>query len=220
MKITRIARHPNRERVRIHLDGADQPRLELALDLLLRAGLAVGDPLDDARIAELEVEDEGFRARDAALRLLAQRARSVAELRQRLERRQIAAPVVEKTLAWLDELGYLDDRAFAESFVRDRLRLRPRGRTGLLQELRRKGVDGATAEAATEAVLASEDVDETGLALDTARAWARKNARVVADATAGGDARQRARRRLYGHLARRGFAPGSIRSAIDVALGD
>lgn len=220
MKITRIAPHPRLERARIHVDDDDRPRLELALDLLLRAGLAVGDTVDDARLAQLEREDEVYRARDAALRLLSHRPRSVSELRQRLERRDIAAPAVESTMAWLDERGYLDDRAFAEAFVRDRLRLRPRGRRGLIQELRRKGVDPETAEHATTAVLTEEAVDEVELAADAARAWARKNASTVTGAARSGEDRQRARRRLYGHLGRRGFDPAAVRSAVDAVLGD
>jgi regulatory protein len=220
MKITRITRHPRRERARIHVDGEEQPRFEVALDLLLRAGLTVGDVLDAARADDLEREDEGYRAREAAIRLLAQRARSEAELRQRLTRKDIAPAVVDRTLAWLQEGGYLDDRAFAEAFVRDRLRLRPRGRAGLIQELRRKGVDGDTAEAAADAVMAAESVDDVDLAVEAARAWARKNAPLVREAARDMEQRQRARRRLYGHLARRGFAPPPIRSAMDAVLGD
>lgn len=220
MKVTRIATVARRERARIYVQGEDRPRLELPLDVVLRFGLAVGDILDDALLAELEREDEVYRARDAALRLLAHRARSVAELRQRLERRDIAAPVVDTTLAWLDERGYLDDRAFAESFVRDRLRLRPRGKRGLLQELRRKGVDPATAEAATAAVLTEESVDQVELAIDAGHAWARKNVSLMAGSAGSVEDRQRARRRLYGHLGRRGFDAAAVRSAVEVVLGD
>jgi regulatory protein len=220
MKITRIARHPRVERVHIHVDGEDRPRLEIALDLLLRSGLAVGDALDPATAAELDREDEEYRAREAAIRLLAHRARSETELRQRLARRDFAPPLVDRTLAWLDERGYLDDRAFAEAYVRDRLRLRPRGRIGLIQELRRKGVHGDTAEAAANAVMAAEGVDDGDLALEAARAWARKNAPLLGDAPRDAEQRRRARRRLYGHLARRGFTPGPIRAAMDAVLGN
>jgi regulatory protein len=220
MKITRIARDARRERVRIHVDGEARPRLEVALDLLLRSGLAVGDVLDTSTVTALEREDEGYRARETAIRLLAHRARSVAELRQRLERKDIATAVVDRTMEWLDERGYLDDRAFAEAFVRDRLRLRPRGRAGLIQELRRKGVAAAVAGAATDAVMAAEAVEEPDLAVEAARAWARKNAPLVAESARNMEARQRGRRRLYGHLARRGFAPSSIRAAMDAVLGD
>lgn len=220
MKISAIKQHPRRQRARIFVDGDDEPRAELALDLILRAGLARGDVLTDGELAALQQEDEGYRARDAALNLLSHRARSRAELRQRLARKEIGAAVIEETVAWLDERGYLDDAAFAESFVRDRLRLRPRGRLGLIRELRRKGVDESTAEAAIQRVMADEAVDEHGLAAGAAEAWARRNPKVLRRAVRSREDRQKANRRLYGHLARRGFAPDAVRAAIDSVLGD
>jgi regulatory protein len=220
MRITRIVRHPRRDRVRIHVDGEKEPRLELALDLLLSSGLGVGDRLGLARVAELEGEDELYRARDAALRLLARRARSVAELRRGLERRGLSAGAVDGTLAWLDTRGYLDDRAFAESFVRDRLRLRPRGRAALERELRAKGVDEGTARGAVEAAMAEEGADEAAMAMEAAREWARRNGGLVREAGRSPEHRQRARRRLYGHLARRGFPPDAVRSALARVLDD
>jgi regulatory protein len=220
MRITRLKRHKRRERVRLFVDDEETPRAELALDLVVRAGLAVGDDLDPGELARLERDDQGYRARDAALTLLAQRARSRAELRRRLARKEIDGPAIDSTLAWLEERGWVDDATFAESFIRDRLRLRPRGRVGLLQELRRKGVDDAVAEAAVERVLGEEGVDEARLALETAEAWARRNRAAVNRARRSRDERLRARRRLYGHLARRGFAPDAVRAAIAGVLAD
>lgn len=219
MKITRIVRHPRRERVRIHVDGEEEPRLELALDLFLRAGLAVGDVLGRSHAAELERDDEVIRARESALRLLSHRARSVDELRRRLERKEVPPAVVSETLTWLEERGYLDDRAFAESFVRDRLRLRPRGRAALIHELRRKGVHEATAAAAADEVMAAEDVDELELARDAARAWAGRNASLLTRIHRP-EQRVRARRRLYAHLARRGFGPGAVSAGVATVLDD
>lgn len=220
MKISAIRQHPRRERVRIYVEGDDAPRAELALDLVLRSGLAPGDELSQGRLAALEQEDEGYRARDAALNLLSHRARSRAELRCRLARKEISQPVIDQTVAWLDERGYLDDEAFAEAFVRDRLRLRPRGRVGLIRELRRKGVDEDTASGAVERVMKDEEVDEHGLAADAAEAWVRRNRRVLRRAGRSREDRQKASRRLYGHLARRGFAPDAVRAAMDGVLGD
>lgn len=219
-KITAIKRHPRRERVRVHLEGDASAPVELALDLVLRAGLATGDSLDEAGLEALQREDETYRARDGALNLLSHRARSRAEIRRRLARKEFGPAVIDETLAWLDARGYLDDAAFAESFIRDRLRLRPRGRLGLLTELRRKGVDEATAVAAVDRVMEAEDVDEAALAIDAADAWARKNQPAVKNAAGSRDDRQRARRRLYAHLARRGFAPDAVRAGVDRVLGD
>jgi regulatory protein len=220
MKITSMKRHPRRERVRIYLDGGAEPALELALDLVVRNGLALGDRVDPGHLAELEAEDTGFRARDAALSLLAHRARSREELRRRLQRKDLPPAVIEQTMAWLDERGYLDDRAFAEALVRDRLRLRPRGRVGLIQELRRKGVGEDIAQAAVQGVMEEEAVDEGAVAREAAAAWARKNASVLRRAERSREDRQRARQRLYGHLARRGFAPDAIRAAVASILDD
>lgn len=219
MRITALKRR--RDRVRIHVDGESEPRAELALDLVSREGLAVGDLIPPGRLAELEAEDESFRAREAALRLLSHRPRSRAELRRRLERNGYTPTTTVSTLTWLEERGYVDDVAFAEAFVRDRIRLRPRGRVGLLRELGRKGVDPVAAEAAIAAAMGEEDVDERGLARDAAEAWARRNRSAVRDAR--GDDRDRwlrARRRLYAHLARRGFAPDAVSAAVTAVLGD
>lgn len=220
MNITRITRHPRRDRVRIHLDGEAEPRLELSAELLVLAGLGVGDLLDPERLRALEAEDEAYRARDTALRLLGHRPRSRVEIRRALERRGSSGPTVDRTIAWLDERGYLDDRAFGEAFVRDRLRLRPRGTAALVAELRRKGVDEGTARAAIAAVLEAEAMTESALARRAAAEWARRNARLLRDASRDPERRRVARRRLYGHLSRRGFPPDPIRAAVAGALGD
>ncbi len=220
MRITSLKRHPRRERVRLHVAGQDAPVAELALELVASHGLRVGAELDAADLERLEREDEIFRARDAALSLLSHRARSRAELRRRLERKSLSGGAIEQAMGWLDERGYLDDDAFADAFIRDRLRLRPRGRVGLLQELRKKGVARDVAASAIERVLDAEDVDELALATDAAEAWLRRNARVVEAARASRDDAARARHRLYGHLARRGFAPDAIRDALGRVLGD
>ncbi|HSH45574.1 MAG TPA: hypothetical protein VK966_06945, partial [Longimicrobiales bacterium] len=64
MKISAIKQHPRRERARIYVDGEEKPRAELALDLVLRHGLAPGDEIPEARLAAILEEDEGYRARD------------------------------------------------------------------------------------------------------------------------------------------------------------
>ena len=220
MEITRTKVLSGSERVRVYVDGEDEPRAELALDLFMRAGLAVGDPLPADRLDALLHEDERYRARHAAMGLLAHRARSREELRRRLRRKEFGDPVVEATLAWLADRDYIDDRAFAESFVRDRLRLRPRGRLGLIRELRRKGVSDDVAEAAIDAVMAAEQVGEEELALEAADAWARKNRSSLRQAQRSREGWRKARRRLYGHLARRGFTGDAVRSAIDAVLAD
>ena len=203
MKITQIspqARNP--ERVNVHVDG--EYRLALAAELVLAERVRVGDVVDEARLAELEEKDGEWKARDAALQLLAYRPRSRAELARRLARKGYAPEVVDATVERMAELGLVNDAAFAETFVRDRVRLRPHGARRLRQELRVKGVDEETARGAIDEVMELEGASDADLARQAAARWKPR----------AGEEPERARRRLHGFLARRGFGGDAIRDVL------
>ena len=85
-------------------------------------------------------------ALDAGLRLIGRRAHSRVELRRKLGRRGYTEVETEAALNRLVELGYLDDRAFAEGLVRRRGAIR--GPLALSAELAARGVDRALADGA------------------------------------------------------------------------
>ena len=111
-----------------------------------------------------------------ALRSLGRRMQSRAELERKLRARttpELARSVVARLLEW----GYLDDRVFAEAFVRSR---RERwGAVRLRAELARRGVD----ERIVREVLAEGEEGEVAraLALLNKSAWRHKgeHARMV-----------------------------------------
>jgi regulatory protein len=207
MKITAIeAQARNPDRVNIHVDG--EFRLALAAEVALAVSLRTGDEVTEEQLRELDGRDQAWRAREAALNLLSFRGRTVLEMRRRLLEKGYAADAVERCVAELVERGLIDDASFAESFVRDRLRFRPRGAQMLLQELRTKGVDWDTARATVEGVLQQEDVSETEMARQAAAKWTARS----------GETRLRARRRLYNFLARRGFGADAIREVVEDML--
>ena len=146
---------------------------------------------------------------DKALELLSFRARSEGELERRLLRGGHVPSAAESALRRCRELGYLDDRAFALAHVRDRLRLRPKGRRALRSELFRKGVDGELAEAAIDEAFTESGLDETELA----RRLAGKRVRAL-----GSLETETARRRLTGYLVRRGFPPPVVRAVVAETL--
>lgn len=203
MRITAITpqkRHS--ERVNVQVDGAF--RLALAAEIA-RGALHVGDTVTEAALRTLEERDGAWKAREAALALLSFRPRAAAELRRRLERKGFDPEVAEQAVAELAERGLVDDGAFAEMWVRDRVRLRPQGRRRLAQELRAKGVGAEAAHAAIGEVFEAEEVSETELALAAAARWRPR----------AGEDPARARRRLHGFLARRGFGGEAIRAALE-----
>jgi regulatory protein len=89
------------------------------------------------------------RARERALRLLALRGRSRAELRKKLAERDFSKSVIDRVLENLGELGYLDDEAFAVNRARHLAVNRLYGNRKIEEQLREKGV---SREAAREAI--------------------------------------------------------------------
>ncbi|MYK39759.1 MAG: RecX family transcriptional regulator, partial [Gemmatimonadetes bacterium] len=85
------------------------------------------------------MEDQLQKAKDAAYRYLSYRARSVAEVRDKLKEKEFAAEIVAEVIADLQRQQLLDDREFARRWVEARLP-RAYGARKLAQDLRHKGV--------------------------------------------------------------------------------
>jgi regulatory protein len=134
-----------------------------------------------------------------AMRLLARRLRSRAELERALRRRGMAPEVVQTVSAALRRDGWLDDERFAQAWVRDRLALQPCGRRRLRAGLAAKGVAPDIAERVIAALLPSSLEDD--LAGRQAQARLGRMSQLPPHV---------ARRRLVGWLRRRGFSGDTI----------
>ena len=225
MKVLRIQLMPRKKnRVLLHLDSQEGPEgiepLEIALDVIERSGLHVGDSVTAKDLVQLQEDDTKWRTRQAALHLLAYRPRAEQELRVRLRSKKFPNASVEWCLRLLEEEGLIDDSAFASAFVLSRIRLRPRGRFRLSQELREKGVSAEVAEQAIEQAFSNEETSEQDLARAAARGWLARQGSTLTESLAGtdrSDERERARRRLHAFLSRRGFGSDVIRVGMEEA---
>jgi len=208
---------PRGLRMRLHLDRGEP--LEVALEALERLGLGVGDALSPKRRHQLLDADAEVKVREAALSLLSYRARTRTELKRKLLGKGFHLARVEPCLDRLEQRGLLDDEAVAAAFVRDRIRLRPRGRIRLTQELRAKGVGPDVAGRVVDRVLADEEITEADLVRQVASAWLSRQPAATAEAlvaTRRSPASEKARRRLQGYLSRRGFGGGALGRALDM----
>ena len=225
MKVLRIQLMPRKKnRVLVHLDGREDLEniepLEIAGDVLERSGIHVGDSVTAKDLAELQEDDTKWRTRQAALHLLSYGPRTEQELRVRLRSQGFPHASVEWCLRVLEEQGLIDDHAFAAAFVRGRIRLKPRGRFRLSQELRQKGVSAEVAEQAIDQAFSNEETSEQDLARAAARGWLARQGSTLTESLAGTDSskeRERARRRLHAFLSRRGFGSDVIRVGMEEA---
>jgi regulatory protein len=154
------------------------------------------------RNAELE-EKIVTRARNTAYRLLTYRPRSRAELIQKLLDKGFDQAVVEAVVVYLERLGYINDRQFAEQWAAGRVRLRGFGSRRIEQELRNKGIGRDIIAEALSGVFGTETE------LETARGAAEKKLNTMNSMD--GETR---RRRLVGFLERKGFSFETIRKVM------
>jgi regulatory protein len=209
---------PRGLRVLVHLEDAEP--FEVVLEALERSRLGVGDRLSEDARKELADLDADVRVREAALDLLSYRSRTRQELETRLRQRGFPVGRIRPCLDDLEGKGLLDDEAVAAAFVRDRLRHRPRGKSRLVSELRAKGVDAELATDAIEQVFGDEEVTDAGLAREAAERWVARQGAATLEAlghAARTPERDKARRRLYGYLARRGFRGEALTAALEHA---
>ena len=201
--ITRLAFQKHAaDRVNVYLDG----QYAFALPAIEAARLGVGQFLDDAAIAQLQVQDERQKAYDRAVRFLSYRPRSQAEVRRNLLAAGLEADLVEATLARLVAQGYLDDAEFARFWVENRQQFRPKGSQALRGELRQRGVAAETVEAALV------DLDPQAGAYEAGQPRAvRLAALVQTDPPA-------FRRKLGDFLLRRGFAYEVVKPTVSRLL--
>lgn len=146
--IVTALRERKRNRVAVELDG--RPWRVLPTDAVVRAGLAVGRPLERTTARELAREIRRARALAAATRSLAASDRSERALDQRLARAGHSAAAREDAIASLARAGVLDDARVAESRA-ELLARRGYGDAAIRADLRRRLV----AQEATAAAVAA-----------------------------------------------------------------
>jgi regulatory protein len=132
-------------------------------------------------------------ARNIVLNQLNFMPRSRKELETTLAKRHIEPDVAKSVLDRFEEIGTVDDIAFAELLIRSRCNTKRVSRSVLRQQLRQKGVDQ---EIIIDALMVITDDDELRMATELVERKARAMSRLEPDVR---------KRRLFGLLARKGY---------------
>jgi len=140
MQITLIEPQKKRkDRYNIYIDG--EFRFGLDEGVVARFGLYEKKEISEKEIEQIEKEEVVAKAFNAAANFLRARERSEKEIRNKLRTKEYSENIIEKVLEKLKELNLVDDKRFAEMFVRDRMKLKPKGKKSLEIELKQKGID-------------------------------------------------------------------------------
>jgi regulatory protein len=154
-------------------------------------------------------ESQEEQARNLFLRLLTARARTRSELAAQLTKRGYPDDVGERVLDRLADVGLVDDRDFAEQWVRSRRINAGKGKRALASELRTKGIDDELiADALADIDASAERTRAEQLVADKLR---RERLSDDTDDT-------KVARRLVAMLARRGYGQSMAFDVVKVAL--
>lgn len=164
-----------------------------------------GSP-SSSRAEKGEPRDPVEQARNICLRLLTGTPRTRKQLADALRKREIPDEAAEEVLSRFEDVGLIDDAAFADAWVESRHHGRGLARRALVRELRTKGVDSAVIDEAVGQL--DSEQEET-----TARELVARKLR----STRGLD-RDKRLRRLAGMLARKGYGEGMALRVVRQAL--
>ncbi|CAM4138336.1 regulatory protein RecX [Janibacter anophelis] len=166
-----------------------------------------GPPPPDPRSSEGDADaDPHAVARAVVLRLLTGSPKSRAELDKALRRKGCPDDVAAEVLDRFEQVGLVDDEAYAQAFVRSKQAGRGLARRALTHELRAKGVDDEVAAAVLDEV---DPEDERARAHELVAKKLR---------SMHGLDRAVQTRRLAGMLARKGYDGEVSRRVINEAL--
>jgi regulatory protein len=186
--ITALRLNSRKKQVNVFIDGLFS--FTIADELAVANHLAVGRELSADQIEELTDSNLFHNCMNAAVQFLSYRPRSESEVRQRLRQRGFDRETIEGVILKLKERRLLDDAAFAEFWVSNRLSFSPRSARLINLELRRKGVAAQTVSAIVQ------NLDDEHSAYDAGLKKAHRLSRLGYDDF---------RRRLYDYLRRCGF---------------
>lgn len=192
----------NQDRVNVYLDG----EFAFGLNIMDAAHLKKGQQLSESDVTLLKQDDAVVRAVETAVNFLSFRPRSIHEVRQNLQKKQVPNPVIDATLERLAHLGYVDDVAFARYWVENRNTFKPRSRMALSYELRQKGVDDDLIQQVLD-----EKVDDEASAYQAAGTRLRRLR---------GLDRMTFQQKLGAFLQRRGYHYGTIQTVLPTLMAE
>ena len=141
-------------------------------------------------------------ANKIVLQQLSNAPKTRAQLAEKLTKKNTPLPVIESVLDRFTELGYIDDFAYAQMFIRSKMLNKHLSTRALRYELMKCGIDKEVI-----AIALAELSDETEL--ETAQALVHKKLRSMRNLDEDSKVR-----RLMAALARKGFSPAISSQAI------
>ncbi len=211
MKISRITtqkKNPHRYNVFIEKNGKESYLLSVDEDVLIKHHIRKGLSLNEESIERFKRDDAVQYGYIRAIQYLSYRTRSIQEVELHLQKVEVDPLYIPEIIDRLQKEKYVDDRVFADMFVRHRIQTSTKGPQMVFQELMNKGVATSIAEDVTKAY--TFDIQEERAKKVAEKRMKRK----------GKDSFEKMRQQTEAALYRNGFSSDVIQHVMSAFEGD
>ena len=136
--VTKIQAQKRKGRYNIYLDG--DYAFPVGESTLIEFRLMKGSELTDAQVTLIKNKENNNKAYGDAVNYLSYELRTEKEIKDYLYKKEFTTPTIMDVMDRLKQLNYLDDAAYAQSFINTQLRTSANGPRIIEQKMFKKGV--------------------------------------------------------------------------------
>jgi len=160
-------------RYNIYMDFGKGEEFAFSADeaVIVKFHLKKGMELDEFTLAEVGYHDEIRKAYNSAIAYLAHKMRTEKEVRGHLKEKKLEEAAIDEVIIRLLDQGYLNDKEYADAYVRTQISTTDKGVYTVKMELKERGVAEPFIEEALKQYTPEEQFEK---AKDLAEKYARK----------------------------------------------
>ncbi len=199
MTVTKIEQQKkDKSRYSVYVDG--EFAFGLIMEDILYFRLKEGEEIPREKYEYIMDTTVYIKAQDTAVRYLGYKMRTRREVENKLREAQYPDGLIERVIDFLIKYDYINDELYCKKYIKETLKLRPKGIFLIKQELKARGVK----EEIIDEALNEAEIDEEALAQ---RLLVKKYEDFAAM-----DKKELAK--VYAFLQRKGFSYGVIKAAV------
>lgn len=199
MTVTKIEQQKkDKKRYSVYIDG--EFAFGLIMEDILYFKIKEGYELPQEKYDYIMDTTVYIRAQDTAARYLGYKMRTKREVAEKLKDSGYSKSICERVLQSLEKYDYINDDIYCKKYIKETLRLRPKGKFLIRQELKLKGIDEEIVDKAIENAEIDESEIAKNLLMKKYEDFAHMDNKELS--------------RVYGFLQRRGFSYGVIKEAV------
>ena len=199
MTVTKIEQQKkDKSRYSVFIDG--EFAFGLIMEDILYFKIKEGEKIPQEKYDYIMDTTVYIKAQDTAVRYLGYKMRTQKEVHDRLAESGYSEEICSRVLENLKQYDYVNDEIYCKKYIKETLKLKPKGIFLMKQELRSKGIDEDTVNRAIEEAEIDELEVAESLLMKKYEAFALMDNKELS--------------RVYGFLQRKGFPYGVIKEAV------